>query len=239
MDRSLDVLNIQTKFELIYTQRIEELNKNRDIIEKRKNEHTGLIKKNNEKILNIKEELNACLKIEKEVNEEIIYNEFLKEAFGNRGIKSYVFEQIVNEINSKSNEFLGYLFDSQILIDFRVKNTKNRNGEYNNKFETKILLDNVEKEIGSFSGGERRRIILAVDLAVSQIIQNRSSKSINLLIFDEYFTGLDNSGKERMLELLKKIEDVTILVIDHSTSFQNLFDKKIEVIKENKTSRII
>ena len=178
-------------------------------------------------------------KLEAEGLSDKEYKSFLKDAFGNKGIKSYVFEQVVNEINFKANDNLKYLFDSEIEIEFKVKDTKDTKGNFKHKFETNILYDGDVKEFGSFSGGEKRRIVLAVDLAISQIIQNRSSRSINLLIFDEYFSGLDYSGKEKMMELLKDIEGVTTLVIDHNTQFQNLFDYEIRVEKENGISKIV
>lgn len=215
---------------------------------------------NNESIKNIEVEVNpykevinltkkeiesnesSIIKISSEVKsieEDLFYEDFLKESFGNRGIKAYVFEQVVNEINRKADENLSYLFDDNIKIEFRIKDTKNTKGEISHKFETHLRLDGRDVEFGSLSGGEKRRIILAVDLAVSQIIQNRSNKSINLLVFDEYFEGLDNIGKEKTMELLKRIENVSILVIDHNTVFSSLFDSIISVEKRDKISRII
>lgn len=208
-------------------------------INKRVNSYVEFIANKTKELSEITENYQQLLKDLPAIEKEQEVNEFLITAFGNRGLKSYIFEQIVNEINAKANENLTYLFDTDVRVEFNVKETtKKSTGEISNKFETVVTLDGQSKELGSFSGGERRRMILAVDLALSKIIQNRSSKSVSLLVFDEYFEGLDRAGKEKMMDLLKEITNTTILVIDHNTEFQNLFDHVISVVKEMGTSTI-
>jgi len=210
-----------------------------DSFKKSVNKFSSLTKESIDAVDDLSKKLKECEANIRKYEVDLQYLFFQKNAFSNKGVKSYVFEQIVNEINIKSNEFLGYLFDSDIEISFQVKDTKNSKGEDKNKFETSIYIDDQIKEFGSFSGGEKRRIILAVDLALSQIIQNRSSKSVSFLVFDEYFDGLDYFGKEKVMELLSEIKETTVLVIDHSSEFQNMFDHVIKIEKNNGISRIV
>ena len=90
------------------------------------------------------------------------------------------------------------------------------------------------------SGGERCRVCLAVNLAVSDITAKSLRKSFNFLMLDEILTGLDDAGKKQTMILLKELELKfdTIFVIDHAEEFKSYFTNKILIVKRNDVSTI-
>lgn len=97
----------------------------------------------------------------------------------------------------------------------------------------------VSVPIKSLSGGERAAIDLAVDLAVSEMIECTTGKGIDLLILDEPFDGLDTICKEQCLEVLRLFKgDRKILIVDHSNETKAAVPNKIKVIREGQFSRI-
>lgn len=97
----------------------------------------------------------------------------------------------------------------------------------------------VSVPIKSLSGGERAAIDLAVDLAVSEMIESTTGKGIDLLILDEPFDGLDTVCKEQCLEVLRLFRgDRKILIVDHSNETKAAVSDKIKIVREGQFSRI-
>lgn len=168
----------------------------------------------------------------KEIEEELTYLEFLKTSYKN--VKYYIFENVINELNSKVNEYISTLFDTPINVKFDTE-TKNTKGEIKQKFTVSIVKEDQERSLDSFSGGEKRRVELATSFALSDIVSNRSHKSFNFLMLDECFEGLDEEGRSRIVNLLEVLKDKreNIFIIDHFESLKGLIDNEIHVIKEN------
>lgn len=209
----------------------------------KENPYIDFIQKFKQQIGDIEDQLkdkNSELKALNCAIEELV---FLREVFGNKGIKSYVFDNIVNELNVLVNEYLRTLFSSNIQIDFSSQSEDSK-GNFKQVFSQKILVDGQEVSLGSFSGGEQRRISFAINLALSKIVSNRASKNFNVAFFDEVFDGLDYEGKKNAYSLLSDVfmnqdQKDCILVIDHTTEFQTMFENMIKIEKRNGISQII
>jgi DNA repair exonuclease SbcCD ATPase subunit len=92
----------------------------------------------------------------------------------------------------------------------------------------------------SNSTGERRRIDLAISLALQDLVMSRANGRLNVLLYDEIFDGLDAVGCENAIQLLhdmqKSVE--TIYVITHNDILKSYFDKFLVVTKENGATRV-
>ena len=80
----------------------------------------------------------------------------------------------------------------------------------------------LEDDGGNLSGGERQRIIIARSIL----------KRANVYIFDESFCALD-TDKERIIlnNIFRILCGKTIIVISHRKTNEDLFDKKIDIMK--------
>jgi energy-coupling factor transporter ATP-binding protein EcfA2 len=104
-----------------------------------------------------------------------------------------------------------------------------------------ILYDNREVHFMSLSGGEKKRVNLAVMLALQGLLSLSNKAEGNLLFFDELDTSLDFTGMEGLSELLKVLKkDKTIFVITHNQHLKELVSPCSELIitKEDGVSSI-
>jgi DNA repair exonuclease SbcCD ATPase subunit len=178
----------------------------------------------------------------KEFSKEEIYLKYLEfwgVGFSNKGIKSYILDQIIPELTVKANNYIQNLTESNISIYFDTQREKKAGG-FSEKF-TIIIKDNQgERPYNAWSGGEKKRIAVAIDLALSDMSLTRSSRVWDFIVFDEVFENLDEEGKDMMMYLLENImqERKRVIVISHDPTIKNLIDNKITVIKKGGVSSL-
>ena len=83
----------------------------------------------------------------------------------------------------------------------------------------------IDKKIGSLSGGELQRVLLA--LALEPVP--------DILILDEPLSGVDVEGMHRLLQMLDEIRtrfDLSILMVTHDFSTLNRFVDKVVLLNE-------
>ena len=84
-----------------------------------------------------------------------------------------------------------------------------------------------------FSGGERFRVDFALRIALSNVLAWRSGAPLPTLFIDEGFGTQDADGRDRILDVIKAIEDrfERILVITHLEEVKEAFPVRIEVTR--------
>jgi len=87
------------------------------------------------------------------------------------------------------------------------------------------------------SAGELARVTTATLLAIRKLMASLSKSKINLLFLDETIDVLDDEGKERLIDILVREEDLNIFLVSHGYSHPLL--EKLSVVKTNNISRII
>lgn len=114
-------------------------------------------------------------------------------------------------------------------------------GKIKEEVNAVIHMDGEEAvPIKSLSGGERSSVDLAVDLAVIDLIENKTNKGIDIFILDEPFTGLDTVSIEMALEVLRNANlNKKIIIVDHNPVISQMVVNKILVSREGSTSRIV
>lgn len=150
--------------------------------------------------------------------------ETLKDGF--KEIKSYVFNNALNELNFRTNQYLSELF----TMDAKIKFTNE-----DQKIESTIMIGGRTTSLGLLSGGQNRRFNLAVDLAISDIVASRKSSKLNILALDEYFKDLSEVSMEKCLDLLSKRKSPVIL-IEHNTLFKNIVNNTFFARLKNGTT---
>lgn len=163
--------------------------------------------------------------VEKCLNLQTMY-ETIKDGF--KEVKSMSFQQVLNELNSKTNYYLNELFDQSISIDFSNIGV---DGE-TSKIETVLTIGGEVRKLGLFSGGQTRRIMLAVDLAISDIIHSRKGLTDRLLILDEYFKDLSQESIEKICKLLSNLNK-NVIMIEHNNVLRSLANNVINVEYKN------
>ena len=89
-------------------------------------------------------------------------------------------------------------------------------------------------DILALSSGELARVNTATLIAIRKLMSSISKSQINILFLDEVTNVLDELGKERLVEILLKEENLNTYIVSHGWTHPLL--EKIEVIKEGEMS---
>jgi DNA repair exonuclease SbcCD ATPase subunit len=198
--------------------------------------YTSVIEDTLFKIKNI----DGCIEIhEKEVAEKEVERDkykFWVEAYGNQGIKSVLLDSVTPFLNERCNYYLTKLAGNSIEVTFNtqqeVKSGANK-GQKKDKFKVDVDNKNGDEGYDGNSGGEKRRVDIAINMALQDLVLSRTSKKLDLIVYDECFEGLDGIGCENVIQLLKEKASQcgTIMVITHNDSLKQLFSKSVRMIK--------
>lgn len=166
--------------------------------------------------------------------------QFWQQAYSNQGIKSLILDDITPFLNRRVNKYLGKLTSGHIEVKFSTQTTL-KSGEVREKFSIDILNQDGGSEYIANSGGEKKRIDLCINLALQDLVASRSTKRINIAIWDEVFDALDEVGIEKVIELLQELseEKSTILVVSHNPHLQSYFSNVITVRKKDGYSTLL
>jgi DNA repair exonuclease SbcCD ATPase subunit len=157
----------------------------------------------------------ALLKVLQAQRDQRVRLQSLREGF--KEIKAYVFGNILSELTRKANRYLVELFEVPVSIEF---SNLSDDGDMA-KIRVAVTYDGSERPLGLYSGGQFRRIQLAVDLALSEIVSARGAKPLQLRVLDEYFKDLSETSMDKALHLLEKLPGSTVL-IEHNSIFRSI-----------------
>lgn len=168
----------------------------------------------------------------KELTLNLEVMKFWEKAFSEQGMIRYIIRNILEYFNLKSNEYLSILSNNQFKIVF------------SDDLSETITNNSQEVKFISLSGGEKRKVNLAIMLAL-QDLQNKLSKvQCNLIFFDEVGENLDSISMQAIATLLHTLKNEypnkLVFVITHNDYLKNAFSEypHIDVIKSKGISKI-
>lgn len=150
--------------------------------------------------------------------------DFCKFILSEEGVKSVIVNRLKNLLNTKVNWYLDKL-GSSLTCKF---------DEYFS--ETLYNKNGVEKAYDSFSGGESKRIDLAILLTFQDVLRDQTGIHIKLALYDEILdSSIDESGRKNVLRILKDKSDsgIPIYIISHRGKMSDLIDNEIVLEKHN------
>src|SRR5438874_1093651 len=101
--------------------------------------------------------------------------------------------------------------------------------DLNDDYVVTIIDDGVSKPV--ISGGEEDVANLALRLAISQMIAERAGQPLTLLVLDEIFGSLDESRRQHVVALLRRLADrfPQVVLITHIEQVREGLDRVIRV----------
>lgn len=165
--------------------------------------------------------------------------EFWKLGYSGQGLPSYVLDSVMPIITDRANFYLDILSDGNIDIEIGTQREL-KSGKGGLKDEIEIRWKIEGKEGYPPSGGQQRKIEIAVDLALMDVADTCESGVSNLFIADEIFDGLDEEGVSRVISLLRHVKKVrsSIFVISHRPLMSDFFEKELIIQKIEGISEI-
>ena len=154
---------------------------------------------------------------------------FWEKAFSEQGVIKYIIANVLEYFNERCNFYLSYLTNSKYFVEF--------DQELNEKIET----DGRLVQYISLSGGEKRKINLAIMLGLKDLLLLTDSSHVDLLFFDEVAENIDEEGVQGLHQLLQEIKkNKTVFVITHNKYLKTLLDSspRLSIIKKKGLSTL-
>ena len=168
-------------------------------------------------------EMNELLDLEAKTASNL---EVLKKAFSTNGLLAYKIENLVKELEELTNNYLAELSDGRFTLEFVVSN---------DKLNVQITDNGNIVDILALSSGELARVNTATLIAIRKLMSSISKSRINILFLDEVINVLDETGREKLVEVLLN-EDLNTYVVSHGWTHPLL--DKVEVVKAGNVSKL-
>jgi DNA repair exonuclease SbcCD ATPase subunit len=138
-------------------------------------------------------------------------------------------------------KYIGYLnsiLDSVVPLLFEGAELKLVVSSKGAGIDLDLKIKGKEIEFKSLSGGERKRLDIAIILAFVRFEIESSGISTNLVVLDEIFDSLDVRGIENVVAVLDSLfpESTAVYIITHNDSLKSTFNSLVKVVKESDNS---
>jgi chromosome segregation ATPase len=160
------------------------------------------------------------------------YYDFWVKAFGDKGIRSFIIDEIIPILNSRIAYWLQFLVDNKIKLTF------------DKELEEKIERNPQDGDpfvYNAMSGGEHQRIDLGIALAFAQVMMLTSGTCPSIVCLDEVGTNLDRPGIIAVYNMICELSrEKQVLVTTHDTDLLEMLSghETIKIVKENGYSRV-
>jgi DNA repair exonuclease SbcCD ATPase subunit len=188
--------------------------------------------KDDKKIEDAQKKIESLEKNISDLQKQLLVLETAKFVVSEEGVKTFIVKKMLSILNRQLNFYLKTL-DAPCTCDF------------NEMFEETIYnTQGKECSYFNFSGGERKRIDIAILFMFQDILRMQTGVAFNLSMYDELFdSALDEKGVNKILELLKERTDKydeAIYIISHNKAAVNAnFDNMIKLQKMNGKTSIV
>ena len=184
--------------------------------------YEDLIQSYREKI-KLREEVKAENRLDYEVMR------FWEKAFSQQGIIKFIIKNILDYLNTKVNYYLSFLTNSKYSLYF------------DEELNEKVITDDQDIQYISLSGGEKRKVNLAVTMALKDLLLLTDKNQTNILFLDEIAENLDEEGINGLYSLLQEIKkDKLIFIITHNKYLKTLLHSapRLSIIKSKGVSKV-
>lgn len=143
----------------------------------------------------------------KECEAELPYYDYWIKGFGDHGIRKWIVDGIVPELNNRVNYWLQFLIDNRITLKF--------DNELNEIIE-RNPPDGDPYIYHAMSTGQRRRLNLAVSQSFAHIMMMSTGSVPSLVFLDEVTTNVDPLGVQGIYNMISELaEDKQVFVTTH------------------------
>jgi len=170
----------------------------------------------------------AAVKAENKLDYEVM--RFWEKAFSQQGIIKFIIRNILDYLNNRVNYYTSFLTDSKYSLYF------------DEELNEKVMTEDQVIQYISLSGGEKRKINLAVMMALKDLLLLTDKNQSNILFLDEIAENLDEEGINGLYALLQEIKkDKLIFIITHNKYLKTLLHSapRLSIIKSKGVSKVV
>ena len=151
-------------------------------------------------------------------------------AFSEVGLIKYVIRNILEYLNDRCNSYLSSMTGGNFSIKF------------DDSLNETIYNKGNESYFDSLSGGEKKRVSLAVMLGLNDLLLLTGKERSNIIFFDEVAESLDADGVKGLIELIHQLtKHKKLFLITHNEYLNSLLEEYSEtltVIKRKNITKI-
>lgn len=174
--------------------------------------------------------------LEKKVEIETAVTEIL----GKRGLSGLFFSELLADASKTANKILEALPNTADVSITLAQMSETASGTTKNRLVANFLKGNKTLSFRSLSGGQQTSASFAVDLALTLAVKKRCHIPFDFLILDEPMDGMGKAEKEAAIEILRTMLDGRLIIlIDHATEINELFDQVIRVEYDGFSSKCL
>lgn len=160
------------------------------------------------------------------LNSENYFLSVIENMLGDEGVKNLAIKTILPGLNATIAQMV-----NEMHLSFHIR--------FDEKFN--CIINHLGEDINpkTLSTGERKKADFIVVIALIKLLKLRFPQ-LNLLFLDEIFSSIDHDGIYSILKILSgviKENELNTFVINHTVLPQEIFDKKIEIYKDNGFSK--
>lgn len=213
------------------------LTMDREQIAAEENPYRRQLKEQCKRSVEIKKEIDTKTSLMQAAKRDSELYDFWVKGFGPGGLPSYLLDSVVPVVTERANYYLEILSDGDLRVQLDTLTTL-KGGSTRDKLEITTTIEG--KENVAPSGGQLKKMTLACDLALMDLLANREGLSVNLLLLDEVLDGLDATGRARVMDLLEvlRAQRSTIMVISHDPEIAEKFSKIMMVTKRKGVAKL-
>lgn len=163
---------------------------------------------------------------------QVPYLAYWVEAFGAKGLPSYLMDCVVPEMTAKAQAVLSRIADGFQTIFSTTREQKS--GKIENRLTVEVNRPGGAQSYQACSSGERRRVSLGATLAFRNL-RGISRPAHNLICIDEVLDPLDGSGIEAVLSYLREVEiprGLCVLLISHHSALADISGNTITATRQ-------
>ena len=169
----------------------------------------------------------------KELEAEMPYFEYWVTGFGDSGIRKWVVDGIIPELNNRINYWLQFLIDNKITLKF--------DSELNETIE-RNPSDGEPYIYHAMSTGQRRRLNLAVSQAFAHIMAISSGSVPSIVFLDEVSQNIDPVGVIGIYRMICELaEDRQVFVTTHDPDLIKMLQTadQLNLVMENGFTKLV
>jgi DNA repair exonuclease SbcCD ATPase subunit len=152
--------------------------------------------------------------------------EIVEQVLGEDGVKNLAVKTILPGLNANIAAMA-----STMHLPFHIR--------FDEKFD--CIINHLGEDINpmTLSTGERKKADFIIIIAIIKILKLRFPQ-LNLLFLDELLSSVDHDGVYNILKILNQVikeNKINTFVINHTVLPHEIFDKKIQIYRENGFSK--
>lgn len=150
------------------------------------------------------------------------------QAFSSTGIPNLIIQNVLDDLQLKSNELLMQLKPG-LQLSFFIEKTKN-DGTEADTLDIHYHVNGKERYYEQLSGAMKLAVTFSLKIGLNSLLQEMVGTNIKFLLLDEIDQSLDKASVDSFANIVKFFQnDYTILIITHNDRLKDKFSHAILV----------